>query len=232
MLQWGRTFSSAEKGKLPIACSYKLTIFNGAALFQVRKKDCGVCGGCQAECFNGAALFQVRKTQVDENTAGKFVELQWGRTFSSAEKPPTLVGFQKSLIASMGPHFFKCGKNCARIQHGLTDGASMGPHFFKCGKVGGWQINRLAVGASMGPHFFKCGKRLAVGKSIGVGGWASMGPHFFKCGKSPRAAANAHRNKSFNGAALFQVRKKFSRSRDVAPLACFNGAALFQVRKI
>ena len=36
-------------------------------------------------------------------------ELQWGRTFSSAE---TLAEFNKlrhEIEASMGPHFFKCG---------------------------------------------------------------------------------------------------------------------------
>ena len=37
--------------------------------------------------------------------------------------------------ASMGPHFFKCGKIAFAVYLGIELFASMGPHFFKCGKV-------------------------------------------------------------------------------------------------
>ena len=60
-----------------------------------------------------------------------------------------------------------------------------------------------------------------------------MGPHSFKCGKSIGCRLADAIGKSFNGAALFQVRKV---PPPLAPLIidfpCFNGAALFQVRKV
>ena len=37
-------------------------------------------------------------------------ELQWGRTFSSAERGLLAGCATKAPLASMGPHFFKCGK--------------------------------------------------------------------------------------------------------------------------
>ena len=36
--------------------------------------------------FNGAALFQVRKEDDGVQAISDFVRLQWGRTFSSAER--------------------------------------------------------------------------------------------------------------------------------------------------
>ena len=61
--------------------------------------------------FNGAALFQVRKV----------IQLA-GFPFGNAS-------------ASMGPHFFKCGKRVGAQSHHPPAVASMGPHFFKCGKI-------------------------------------------------------------------------------------------------
>ena len=87
--------------------------FNGAALFQVRKgeRDDGhrrrlrrasmgphffKCGKCcrpiigaknSIPGFNGAALFQVRKVDEHYGLLGRVIDmLQWGRTFSSAER--------------------------------------------------------------------------------------------------------------------------------------------------
>ena len=88
MLQWGRTFSSAESlswGRTlqPLICAR----FNGAALFQVRKVERHVFVEQIAHCFNGAALFQVRKVvEVDAKSGVYRITLQWGRTFSSAER--------------------------------------------------------------------------------------------------------------------------------------------------
>ena len=61
-------------------------------------------------------------------------------------------------IASMGPHFFKCGKRISGWKNIGQFKASMGPHFFKCGKKSGRDNSRPPTRASMGPHFFKCGK--------------------------------------------------------------------------
>ena len=83
---------------------------------------------------------------------------------------------------------------------------------------------------SMGPHFFKCGKKKYL-RVCGVDIQPSMGPHFFKCGKL-RGYPNEMKEKtSFNGAALFQVRKAMRPWFRRAICAGFNGAALFQVRK-
>ena len=136
-LQWGRTFSSAERMALQFLWLAGSACFNGAALFQVRKGDGIVvtkedyfkasmgphffkCGKTAISSelwtswpsFNGAALFQVRKVNYESSTLGK------------------------SAPASMGPHFFKCGKSPISPSPAFNGVASMGPHFFKCGKRG------------------------------------------------------------------------------------------------
>ena len=88
-LQWGRTFSSAERWKKGNLC------------------------GVLCFCFNGAALFQVRKGMNPAAHVLHVFVLQWGRTFSSAERPPPLNQEATRRSASMGPHFFKCGKRRA-----------------------------------------------------------------------------------------------------------------------
>ncbi len=153
--------------------------FNGAALFQVRKFPllryvpgrglasmgphffkCGsagsqLCGRSILGSFNGAALFQVRKF-APLSAVTSFTELQWGRTFSSAEVAQEKKRFASE--ASMGPHFFKCGSE--RFTDSVAEqSASMGPHFFKCGSIlrPGKKYSCISGFASMGPHFFKCG---------------------------------------------------------------------------
>ena len=84
-----------------------------------------------------------------------------------------------------------------------------------------------------------------------------MGPHFFKCGKSGYERLRRKETQCFNGAALFQVRKDNTKTRQWKSFAQlqwgrtfssaesqknfrffdalarrFNGAALFQVRKV
>ena len=59
-----------------------------------------------------------------------------------------------------------------------------------------------------------------------------MGPHSFKCGKQICRTDCRPSSPSFNGAALFQVRKGPSCTPGANPGSpSFNGAALFQVRK-
>ena len=58
-----------------------------------------------------------------------------------------------------------------------------------------------------------------------------MGPHSFKCGKLTIRLPPGGRPPSFNGAALFQVRKGWTKIPARARNLGFNGAALFQVRK-
>ena len=161
-LQWGRTLSSAErrngasatrrrnkasmgphsfkcgKKKRRVGNSAKEQGFNGAALFQVRKAGLACPFISPLARFNGAALFQVRKAESRRCGRMEYVELQWGRTLSSAERSGDIVvasglgklqwgrtlssaerlvplhGWVSPSAASMGPHSFKCGKSCRR----------------------------------------------------------------------------------------------------------------------
>ena len=157
--------------------------------------------------FNGAALFQVRKADDLAMPLTAILELQWGRTFSSAESRSRMHQDNQTKIASMGPHFFKCGKltllDLSLILYLRFNGAAL----FQVRKVLKiWSRRNYFIRASMGPHFFKCGKEI-VDKRLHVSLW------------------------SFNGAALFQVRKVGSITSLAWSSASFNGAALFQVRK-
>ena len=60
--------------------------FNGAALFQVRKERIRARSRPSDSSFNGAALFQVRKEMIHQRIKSIRNLLQWGRTFSSAER--------------------------------------------------------------------------------------------------------------------------------------------------
>ena len=158
--------------------------FNGAALFQVRKHFQNIASDASDASFNGAALFQVRK------------------------HPVQALDHLCGILASMGPHFFKCGNNWVNADFFYGLQASMGPHFFKCGN------KRLAVGLAKtrsrfnGAALFQVRKpspvddmitaeeKLQWGRTFSSAETrmrrtaevaeklASMGPHFFKCGNS------------------------------------------------
>ena len=184
-------------------------------------------------------------------------KLQWGRTFSSAESSVTTRQTPADSWASMGPHFFKCGKRCLQGHATFSASGFNGAALFQVRKAAN-TTPRLIMGtdASMGPHFFKCGKLFQqdradmrvhsfngaalfqVRKESDRQFWrirnqtASMGPHFFKCGKLYQRRENQTIRNCFNGAALFQVRKgRLPRQAEKALTSRFNGAALFQVRK-
>ena len=184
-LQWGRTFSSAERmtmpafgvsvllasmgphffkcGKLVEAtkCGNGIGRFNGAALFQVRKDAITRLGCMHRDGFNGAALFQVRKA--------------YNSKFHN----------RKKRRASMGPHFFKCGKaipfGMATREKTSFNGAAL----FQVRKDAvdlAKQI--LAAGLQWGRTFSSAESLKSKGTSVSARK-ASMGPHFFKCGKMP-----------------------------------------------
>ena len=134
-------------------------------------------------------------------------QLQWGRTFSSAETKHPWKTSKKQANASMGPHFFKCGNWKCIPGTSPRYSASMGPHFFKCGNISEQLAKRRAILALQWGRTFSSAETngmLQRKKPIDV---ASMGPHFFKCG-NPRSGRTRHGTcNRFNGAALFQVRK-------------------------
>ena len=185
-LQWGRTFSSAERG---------LGLPNS---------------GSNWDRFNGAALFQVRKVVNVENNNGGINVLQWGRTFSSAESMHAVALSPLVCRASMGPHFFKCGKtNNQRKVNRWLQRLQWGRTFSSAESDSPWVIDSRAAELQWGRTFSSAESRqisLPARKTTG----ASMGPHFFKCGKTPYDCMAGRRSlRSFNGAALFQVRKVF-----------------------
>ena len=110
-LQWGRTFSSAESWLNYGGKAEESEASMGPHFFK-----CGKGRGhkgkkkSQESSFNGAALFQVRKGPTTRMSAMCFIVLQWGRTFSSAERKSISIVCLVFFAASMGPHFFKCGK--------------------------------------------------------------------------------------------------------------------------
>ena len=158
VLQWGRTFSSAEKKTVRLLQFIGLRLQWGRTFSSAEKNRPLHRHDAEFACFNGAALFQVRKNRPASPRWEMIGSLQWGRTFSSAEKRDVSAVFVAGVLASMGPHFFKCGKSQRR-------------------------------------NFFVAHRR------------ASMGPHFFKCGKTAQPMVFGGYRWCFNGAALFQVRK-------------------------
>ena len=127
---------SFKCGKRTIDCQWRSDhrSFNGAALFQVRKAYLDFPPSSTFFCFNGAALFQVRKDRVPRYQPLAKQMLQWGRTLSSAERVAPSGKQAYKLVASMGPHSFKCGKSVVLKSTPFAPRASMGPHSFKCGK--------------------------------------------------------------------------------------------------
>ena len=141
---------------------------------------------CQPS-FNGAALFQVRKFRSWQRGSKMFaVGLQWGRTFSSAESH--MIAKQENInlqSASMGPHFFKCGKcsvvkEAARLLGCRFNGAAL----FQVRKASRLEAPISSSNSGFnGAALFQVRKVLARLSALCGAGSASMGPHFFKCGK-------------------------------------------------
>ena len=152
---------------------------------------CGKCCPVRCRCkaqsrFNGAALFQVRKAANKRVFISSPQTLQWGRTLSSAErwigKPPC-----SPLV---------CGFNGAAL--------------FQVRKV--IQVDAkprrvcpLQWGRTLSSAERRCDKPPKEKHRK-----ASMGPHSFKCGKTENFSDSSAMAMSFNGAALFQVRKEDS----------------------
>ena len=158
-LQWGRTFSSAESYT---TCRH---------ISKISRLQWG-------RTFSSAERFPRCSLSLSLSLA-----LQWGRTFSSAESPLAPVAAGATQAASMGPHFFKCGKKSDLEGTSARILGFNGAALFQVRK--GWRKAKEKLGflnASMGPHFFKCGKR-TLRYGLLAEAMASMGPHFFKCGK-------------------------------------------------
>ena len=82
----GAALFQVRKGEMDKNRRRNCLRFNGAALFQVRKAAFVKLDGGEVFGFNGAALFQVRKVTRNWQPVSGSEKLQWGRTFSSAER--------------------------------------------------------------------------------------------------------------------------------------------------
>ena len=84
-LQWGRRLSTTETS----ACGCRLWFaqgrFNGAVVFQRRKRRDSHGTEFQAYCFNGAVVFQRRKRGPCLRWKAEEMRLQWGRRLSTTE---------------------------------------------------------------------------------------------------------------------------------------------------
>ena len=161
-LQWGRTFSSAERRYSSRIERITQPLQWGRTFSSAERPWRGFSSSCNVKLQWGRT-FSSAEREEPRAIRERRTKLQWGRTFSSAESFWIVVNYAAGNPASMGPHFFKCGKTSNVMKSRHQRRASMGPHFFKCGKhllPNRYHILKLA---SMGPHFFKCGKICPVG---------------------------------------------------------------------
>ena len=109
-LQWGRTFSSAESRHLPPSGRSPITRFNGAALFQVRK-DKDIAEDIQeGGTLQWGRTFSSAESADYEKAATDGVKLQWGRTFSSAESVGLLGVAVEVVVGFNGAALFQVRK--------------------------------------------------------------------------------------------------------------------------
>ena len=223
----GKKVEASANKQKPLSASM------GPHSFKCGKPPEGLLTPPDPQGFNGAALFQVRKENLFRTRMMKLRRLQWGRTLSSAESFDTRRFFIRYFSASMGPHSFKCGKfSIVSINPTRSFQLQWGRTLSSAESARAASIARRAAIASMGPHSFKCGKKLTCFY------WyrhllSFNGAALFQVRKvDGDEFVNGGCCSGFNGAALFQVRKGSQWSKETGGVKRFNGAALFQVRKV
>src|SRR5665213_2051143 len=133
--------------------------------------------------------------------------LQWGRTSMSAEGARVGHAGSRRRRASMGPHFYECGREYRQRRRLPDAGASMGPHFYECGRrlvtfqsslVRKLQWGRTCMSAegtkaipmTTRIYLLQWGRTCmsAEGQSpdspVMSTRCASMGPHLYECGRT------------------------------------------------
>ena len=83
----------------------------------------------------------------------------------------------------------------------------MGPHSFKCGKLEKLDSTTTIKIMLQWGRTLSSAERIVIAAPVNHSQVASMGPHSFKCGKVKLVCPDCKKEMSFNGAALFQVRK-------------------------
>ena len=183
LLQWGRTLSSAESRIPTSPTKSESRCFNGAALFQVRKGGQGNANDTGRCCFNGAALFQVRKAESHHDALAHSLQLQWGRTLSSAESANLSSSITSPRLGFNGAALFQVRK-ASGFKDGLTP-----PLWLQWGRTlssaesDGAVPHRAAIDWLQWGRTLSSAERLKHGEGADFAAGASMGPHSFKCGK-------------------------------------------------
>ena len=106
----GPHFFKCGKLRLRLLAIASYSRFNGAALFQVRKVGQSIIRRANPNGLQWGRTFSSAESEDETKALIAKIELQWGRTFSSAESLISLLLGSRFDSASMGPHFFKCGK--------------------------------------------------------------------------------------------------------------------------
>ena len=182
-LQWGRTLSSAERFFKRRSCP----------------SSCGLQWGRTLSSAESSPL-------AYPNSA--CLSLQWGRTLSSAESDLNLAGESACGFASMGPHSFKCGKG---THHLLGEN---NPNALQWGRtLSSAERCSVAIGLPAMRRQLQWGRTLSSAERLRrARNWTtSCG---LQWGRTLSSAERAYDydltsalRSSFNGAALFQVRK-------------------------
>ena len=133
-LQWGRSHSTAE------TCAFEYDAGEaGPASMGPQSLDCGNPGISRITqrdahpCFNGAAVTRLRKL-VGENRAARVpMQLQWGRSHSTAETARFQRCVQSIKSSFNGAAVTRLRKLQAATERHRRTPASMGPQSLDCG---------------------------------------------------------------------------------------------------
>ena len=158
--------------------------------------------------------------------------LQWGRTLSSAEVLLATFLSGLRLPSFNGAALFQVRKYWRKVIYWrLRLVASMGPHSFKCGSIMICPVNEKGRDASMGPHSFKCGSCFSIFIPC-LFVLCFNGAALFQVRKlAPPAESPTQRAELQWGRTLSSAEVRGYIHHNDLPAECFNGAALFQVRK-
>ena len=181
--------------------------FNGAAVFQPRKRF----PGAKVHKVNrrlqwGRGLSTAETSESPGGNAGP-PALQWGRGLSTAETTYVPLFITTSPRLQWGRGLSTAETSPASLAWAFAGGASMGPRSFNRG-------NPLSFFPPL-----PCYMKLQWGRGLST---AETGPD------SPSVC---RARSCFNGAAVFQPRKRPPPPPPPRCPNCFNGAAVFQPRK-
>ena len=204
--------------------------FNGAALFQVRKATTAAASRMWGATLQWGRTLSSAESLLVKRLPSGCVPLQWGRTLSSAESEPANINPDAELVLQWGRTLSSAERQAKRDGRATNRAASMGPHSFKCGKSAKlapadalqisfngaalFQVRKvLDILASLWRALpLQWGRTLSsaereTGRQIKSGGESLQWGRTLSSAESLFAPLSIQNSQSFNGAALFQVRK-------------------------